>query len=168
MTPERPEPPTIRRLPRERIDELRPLWFELLAHHGGLAGGHPPVVGEEESWRRRRAQYALWLADPDAFVLAARRDGELIGYAFVEMRQPDETWEMGERYAELASLAVTSSARGEGLGGALLDAVEEELRALGITDLRLGVVAGNHAAERFYGRRGMRPAVMILHKRIEP
>ncbi len=63
----------------ERIADLERLWMALQRHHADLAGALPDLASRslEESWDRRRAAYATWLAEPEAFVLLA----EPVGYA---------------------------------------------------------------------------------------
>src|SRR5438270_445963 len=54
--------------------------------------------------------------------------------------------------------------RGRGLGGRLLDAVDAELAARWIRDLKVAVMAGNEAAQRFYERCGLRPCELVLYR----
>ena len=63
---------------------------------------------------------------------------------------------------ELEPLAVLSGERGHGLGTLLLDCAEAVLDDLGARDVMIGVLAGNDAAQRFYERRGMTPAIIKL------
>jgi ribosomal protein S18 acetylase RimI-like enzyme len=156
----------IREIPADRIDELRPLWLELLAHHGAIAPQLPPTVGGDESWRMRRALYESWLSGPGSFVLIAGAPEKLTGYVLVEVHVADDTWRMGERLAEVQTLVVSQSARGSGLGTALMDAAEEELRRRGVRAMFVGVVTSNEDALRFYRRRGLEPHLVKLYKPI--
>jgi ribosomal protein S18 acetylase RimI-like enzyme len=70
----------------------------------------------------------------------------------------------GNRYAELYSLAVAPEARGKGLGTRILDFADGELASRGIRDLQVAVMAGNDDALRFYERRGLRVAEVILYR----
>ena len=70
----------------------------------------------------------------------------------------------GDRTAELETLAVLPEQRGAGIGGALMDAVDQELGRLGIDDLWVVVVAGNADALRFYERRGLRTYMHRMHR----
>ena len=79
-------------------------------------------------------------------------------------RGPDDTWPLGERYAELYSLSVAAGFRGQGVGGRLMDRVDQELERLGIGDLQVAVMVGNREAQRFYERRGLRPGEIILYR----
>jgi ribosomal protein S18 acetylase RimI-like enzyme len=103
---------------------------------------------------------------PDAgFLVLAVEEAAVIGYAFVCIEQgPDDTFPVGERYAELYSLSVAPDHRGRGVGTALLDFVEGELDSRSIRDLKVAVMTGNEDAQRLYERRGLRPAETILYR----
>ncbi len=55
-------------------------------------------------------------------------------------------------------------ARGTGIGSALLDHVDEELRSAAIDDVLVGAFVSNTDAIRLYERRGFRPAWMYLQR----
>lgn len=55
----------------------------------------------------------------------------------------------------LLSIAIDEGLRGQGVGSALMDAMEERARASGSTRLALDVAAKNEGARRLYERRGM-------------
>ena len=55
----------------------------------------------------------------------------------------------------LQAIAVDRELRGEGIGSALMDAIEEQARASGSTRLFLDAAARNEGARRLYERRGM-------------
>jgi ribosomal protein S18 acetylase RimI-like enzyme len=158
---------TIARAGAEALDRLRPLWLELHHHHqavGGPALG--PYVGDDESWAARRALYAEFLAG-GGFAVLAERDGELIAYAMVAVKtsaetELDDTWRSGERVAEIETLSVAPSARGRGIGSALLDRVDAELEAEGIHDVLIAAFVTNLDAIRLYERRGFRPVSLYL------
>ncbi len=56
----------------------------------------------------------------------------------------------------LLAIAIDKELRGEGVGSALMDSVEERARASGSTRLSLDVSAQNEGARRLYERRGMK------------
>jgi len=64
-----------------------------------------------------------------------------------------ETIADGDFY--LLSMAVDKEYRGEGIGSALIDIIEERARASGSTRLSLDVSANNEGARRIYEHRGM-------------
>jgi ribosomal protein S18 acetylase RimI-like enzyme len=55
----------------------------------------------------------------------------------------------------LHSIAVGKAHRGEGVGSALIDAIEDRARACGSTRLSFDVSAKNEGARRLYERRGL-------------
>jgi GNAT superfamily N-acetyltransferase len=146
----------------ELVPELEPLYRELHRHHVDIATS-PLVTDESVSWERRANWYGSMLAEGDGFIVLARRDGMPAGYAFVELLPgPDDTWPVGERYAEVQTLVVASGERGSGLGGQIMDRVEAELADRGVVDYAVGVLPANTDAIRFYERRGLVPAEILM------
>ncbi len=103
-------------------------------------------------------------------LIARDEQGVAKGYAMVRVREPDDeildTWEAGDHVAELETLVVSTSARGGGIGSALLDRVAAEVRGLGIGDLGVGVLAGNDDARRLYESHGFRPQMLHLRREL--
>ena len=60
-----------------------------------------------------------------------------------------------EKAFNLQAIAVDKDLRGEGIGSALMDAIEERARACECTRLYLDAAARNMGARRFYECRGM-------------
>lgn len=154
----------IRRLAPDDIDAVRPLWDALREHHGQVTPQMPPLRTPEDSWARRGARYREWLRG-DSFALVAERETRLLGYALVHVDEGYDTWQ-ADRTAQLETLSVHPDARGQGLGGALMDAVEAELRRRGIADLTVSVVTTNADAVRFYERRGLDRFLLTFHGRV--
>jgi ribosomal protein S18 acetylase RimI-like enzyme len=149
----------------ERLDELEPLTRALHAHHVSVDPAIPGVPPRDEDgwWRIRRNRYGEWLStDDDAFVLLAETtDGTPVGYALVTLHDEDDSHVTGERFAELESLAVLAAHRDRGIGTALLRAVYRDVRALGVEEMVIGVLATNEPALRLYEREGFRPWVVL-------
>ena len=88
-------------------------------------------------------------AEWDGEILVAERREEVVGYACVYRRYvSDELDDPPDAMAYLSDLCVARSARGEGIGRALLRAVEALARDAGVATLRLSVLAGNDGARR--------------------
>jgi GNAT superfamily N-acetyltransferase len=148
----------------ERVDELEPLWLALHRHHREVAA-HPVVADDGASWARRQAWYLEMLTGGEDVLLIAERDARPVGYAYVHLHHgPDDTWPVDGRWGELVSLSVLPEERGGGVGTALLDAVDAELTARGVSDLQVAVMAGNADALRLYQRRGLEPAEVVLFR----
>jgi GNAT superfamily N-acetyltransferase len=150
----------------ERLDALRPLWHALQAHHAAIAPQFGPIRPPEESWARGRDRYEAWLQAGEAFVLIAEEDGNAIGYAFVHLGHGSDTWATTDRVAQLETLAVLPDARGRGVGSALMTAMLAELRRRNVSEWRVGVVATNHDAVRFYERCGVVPTMIFFVGRV--
>lgn len=148
------------------VDALRDLWLELHHHHAGVAPQSGEFSDDATSWSRRSAHYREWLADPRSFLLLARQDVRLVGYAVVRVMdggsEDEDAWRQAEVTAEIETLVVTADARGRGLGGLLLDEIDAELARQGITEVTVGLIPGNDGARRLYERRGFRPRWLEL------
>jgi ribosomal protein S18 acetylase RimI-like enzyme len=148
----------------ERLEDLRDLWLALHRYHGEI-GSRPLVADEDVSWQQRRAQYQRWMEAGDALLLLAERDGEPVGYALAHLQDgPDDTYPLGERYAEIYTLSVTPEHRGLGIGGRLMDSIETRLAELGIRDIAVSAMVETASALRFYARRGYTPRE-VMHYR---
>jgi ribosomal protein S18 acetylase RimI-like enzyme len=147
----------------DRLDELRALWLELHHHHQRVARV-PPTADDRTSWTVRRAGY-VGILEAGGVLLVAE-DGEgLAGYALLKFHDgPDDSWDLGNRYAEVWTLVVAERARGRGIGSALLDAIDEQLAQRGIRGLTIGAMAGNDDAIRLYERRGLVPGWIGLYR----
>ena len=159
----------ITRASAEALDRVRDLWLELHHHHqavGGAALG--PYVGDEASWRARRAFYERLLAGPHGgFLLLAEREAQAVGYAMVAVSPVrdswlEDTWRIGPLFAEIETMVVTAGVRGQGVGGRLLDRIDDELAGAGVRDVLVGAFATNAEAVRLYERRGFRPASLYM------
>ena len=93
-----------------------------------------------------------------------RRGGDLIGYALVAV-EPDgdvlwsDTWQVGDKVAELETMYLVPEERGQGLGGLLLDMVDAELEARGIRRPRDRRGAGQHGRAEALRAQGLPPGV---------
>jgi ribosomal protein S18 acetylase RimI-like enzyme len=151
------------------IPALEPLWVGVHHVHEESMPELAPYVSDAETWAERRALYESVLEKPDTVLLLAFDGDDLVGYALSHVLPLEETWigdtwRTGQRIAELESLAVRESHRGHGIGGALLDRVDETLQAQGIRDVFVGALAGNEGALRLYERRGFRPTWLYMSR----
>ena len=150
---------------RERLDEVEPLFRAMHEHH---RAGRPravavrPFRSGEEAWERRREHYRALLDSGRGHLRLAQEGERVIGYAVVSEIGGQAALVTGARMAELESLSVLPGERGAGVGRALMAAVHELVRGLGIEDLMLYVMDGNDEAMRFYERFGMRPYLHVM------
>jgi ribosomal-protein-alanine acetyltransferase len=102
---------------------------------------------------RRSFRYMLTQAKADLQV--ATEAGQLLGYALVLHHR-------GTPLARLYSIAVSATARGRGIGNALLDAVETLAVERGCHSLRLEVGTSNKPAIQLYTARGYREIARLF------
>jgi ribosomal protein S18 acetylase RimI-like enzyme len=157
-----PDGITIETLDPADIDEVGPLWKALLDHIAALPEALVPVRPGDESWVLEREEM-LEALQSDGFVLVARRGSQTLGYVYVNIEGPDPVWYTGDKHAELAHLCVADGERGNGVGGALLDAMDAELERRGIDDVVIGVDTGNVVAANLYESRGYRPDFRLFY-----
>jgi GNAT superfamily N-acetyltransferase len=147
----------------EAVDDLRPLFLALHRHHRSLV--ELPLVPDDEAWRARRATYLEWFDEGRALLFVARAQDTPVGYALVVWHEgADDTFPLAPRYAELYTLSVAEEVRRAGVGGRLLDAVDDALADEGDPALVIAVMAGNADALRFYARRGVVPGEVLLYR----
>ena len=131
--PRNPTVPAIRRATRADVDALLAL-----------------EEATFDSDRMSRAQYRRHLDSDSASVLVASTNHRrFLGTAVVFYRK-------GSTVARLYSLASRPEARGNGVGSAMLAAVERGARRRGCHELRLEVRVDNIVAMRLYERLGYR------------
>ena len=99
-----------------------------------------------------RAELEELLADPQATLVAAWSDGELVGIAVVAMHR-----KLTHLTARLEDVVVDEHARGQGAGEALVSAAIDEARRRGAPELELHTSPRREAANRLYPRLGFRP-----------
>ncbi len=137
------------------------------------------VVSEPERFHvpdpeQQVAALTRWLEAPlpaSSVWLVAEVDGEAVGDAYVQLREPSADAavqpqrDVGRRRAYLDYLAVQAAHRGRGIGGRLLDAAEQWARDQGAeimsTDTNL---RSNVGAVEFYERHGYERQAVILRK----
>lgn len=93
--------------------------------------------------------------------LVAELDGSVVGYVRLQPPTPlpESRWVLG-----INGLAVAPSARGRGVGRALLAAAEDQARRAGAVKLSLRVLGTNTAALRLYERAGFTLEGVLRHE----
>jgi ribosomal protein S18 acetylase RimI-like enzyme len=136
----------------EVVDELRPLWVALKAHHTAVLPTEGDPRSDDEGWAIRSGNYREWIKEDDAFFTVARvvATGAPVAYAFTTMLSAGPTWPTPSRLGYVESLVVAPSERGGGLGRRMLQAVWDQVQTVGGSEIRLGVIAANAPARAFY------------------
>jgi ribosomal protein S18 acetylase RimI-like enzyme len=136
---------TIRRIEAISTDERWQLSGILVAvvAAGASVGFLPPLSLEEGE------SYWQGVSAPDRVLLIAERDGRIVGTGQLELAMRAN----GRHRAEIGKVLVHPDAQGQGIGLALMQALEETARSLGRTLLHLDTREGD-LANRLYQRAG--------------
>lgn len=97
-----------------------------------------------------RADYGTWKGDGQELVYVAMRDGDVV--ATIGLVDFDELEEFRELTPWIAAFIVNPEFRGQGIGGQVLELLENSARALGIKVLHLWT----EDQADFYRKRGYR------------
>ena len=100
------------------------------------------------------------LADPDAQVFVAVADDEIVGHLVGIYQAPTAMWLVAR--AELMSMFVQDTLRGQGVGGQLVDAFTAWAGQRGAACLHVTAYAANEAALQLYRSRGFAPKSITL------
>lgn len=100
------------------------------------------------------------LAGPDAQVFVAVADGEIVGHLVGIYAAPSDMWLVAR--AELMSMFVQDTLRGQGVGGQLVDAFTSWAKERGAVRMHVTAYAANDAALQLYRSRGFAPQSITL------
>lgn len=137
----------------ELVDELHPLIAEMVRE--GAALGWIEVPSRSEVGELFADLVLASEHDDAALIVLRRRDssqttGEAVGFAYWTRRE----LETERPHADVGRIAVSSRARGGGLGRRLVEELVSTAKAAGIEVLTLDVRGNNHAAMALYERVG--------------
>jgi len=112
------------------------------------------LVSEEEGWARSRRSFDTELPDgihtPDQRLLIAEdAGGGLVGYLWLARKPETDT-------LFIYDIEVVAERRGEGFGRSLMEHVEVQGRAMGLSRIELNVHADNEVARSLYESAGYR------------
>lgn len=103
------------------------------------------------------AVHAL-LNAPRNIVMIAELDGAGVGYVYGEfVERPETSWRFAQRLLYVHQIGVNVDLRGQGIGTALMEAMEAAARQCGAKMLALDVWSFNEAAQEFFARRAFAP-----------
>lgn len=133
-------------LTRDLHDRLVQIWIDV-GNDAGSVG--VPVPTRRQDVEPLAAKALRRVEEGDDYLIAAFDGEELVGFAFLDRgRGP-----LFRHWATVKRLQVHPSLQGRGIGGALLDAIEDHAVALGLEQLHL-TVRGGTGTESLYLKRG--------------
>ena len=101
------------------------------------------------------------LADPDAVLLVAEQDGQVVGYAYAGIEGHDWMSLRGPA-GVLHDLLVDPDHRGKGVGAMLLQAMLARLQERGASQVVLSTAERNEGAQRLFARAGFRRTMIEM------
>lgn len=116
-------------------------------------GGWTTEAHLVDGHRTDAAEIRAMLTDPAVTLLVAEAAGQVIGCCYTRRETPVD----GPARAELGLFAVHPSAQSRGLGGRLLEAQAEHLRATGTEVLLIQVLQSRPELHTWYRRHGFSP-----------
>jgi ribosomal protein S18 acetylase RimI-like enzyme len=106
------------------------------------------------------------LDDPDALVLVAEQDGQVIGYTFAAIESYDYKSLRGPA-GLLHDIVVDPDLRGRGLGRQLLDETLSMLQSRGARQIVLSTAERNESAQRLFTRMGFRRTMIEMTRELD-
>ncbi|NNF57625.1 MAG: GNAT family N-acetyltransferase [Rhodothermaceae bacterium] len=146
----------IRVRPAARADQEAALglWLALHREHEALEPRYRLAADAAARWAH---DFPEWVRSDHHCLRVAESDGStLVGLLTAHAGWPVPVY-APVSFVHVDDLFVDPSARGQGLGVALLDAVRVWAAGIGATEIRAGVLAANPAGRAFWGAQGAEP-----------
>ena len=135
------------------LPAINRLLGEVLHVHNGIR----PDLFRPEGKKYTDAEILQLFSNPDTPVYVYEKDGEVLGYVFLEIRHQDSGSLHTLSTLYIDDLCVDSARRGEGIGRILYEKALEFARERGCHNVTLHVWEGNDEARAFYEHLGMKP-----------
>ena len=159
----------IHRLAVGEVDRLEPLWRRLHDHNRAIAPELEPFAGDAQSWAVRRGLYHHVLSRGGVAAVAVAGGADL---GYLVAGQTEMPWtatlDAPDRVTELATLFVSPGAQDRGIGPALMDVFDAELRSAGEPAALAGVLPQDQPAVALLESRGFAPAWLTMTRFARP
>jgi GNAT superfamily N-acetyltransferase len=103
------------------------------------------------------------IASPDAEVVVAELDSEIIGSGYAQIKAADSYLKY-DKHSYLGFMYVVPEHRGKGVNKKIVGALEAWSLAQGVSEMRLEVYAENPAAIRAYEKSGYHSLLLTMRK----
>jgi ribosomal protein S18 acetylase RimI-like enzyme len=158
-------PPIIRRATSADLPALGRLGALLVEEHHGF-DTRRFLVATNRTPRDYAAFLGSQLAEPDAIVLVADDDGDVIGYAYAALEGVDFMALRGPA-GVLNDVIVDRGHRGRGVGRRLVDAILADLKARGTPRVVLFTAVPNEQAQRLFASLGFRRTMIEMTRELD-
>ncbi len=136
-------------LPKDRIEEIEPLWCELNSHHHEKSKNFKDHFSSFTFVERCKKL----LATDKLVIFAAKENSELVGYCIASSNNGA---------GEIDSLYIKPQFRGSSLGLLLTESAMSWLSGLNCRQISVYVVEGNEGAIPFYEKFGFKKRFDVL------
>ncbi len=109
---------------------------------------------------------AALLASPDAEVMVAEVDSEMIGSGFARIER-SESYLKHEEHSYLGFMYVVPEHRGTGINKMIVAALEAWSRSKGVTEMQLEVYVANSGAIKAYEKSGYDELILTMRKGLD-
>jgi GNAT superfamily N-acetyltransferase len=157
-------PPPVRRAGPRDAERVTRLWLALGEHQAPF----DPAFAQrrdEAAWDAARGVIDRLLADPDAALFLAEREGAPVALCIVRAARAPAVAVERER-AEISDLFVEASARRQGLGRVLVDHAMGWVRERDIPRVTVRVANANPEGQAFWRALGFGELVDVLSRRV--
>ncbi|HME19638.1 MAG TPA: GNAT family N-acetyltransferase [Nitrososphaerales archaeon] len=140
------------------VERVVSLWKEFMNDPSAI---DEPIPAHEENAKKQVQLVEELIREDPRQVLVAEEGGELVGYMLYR-RDQKTALEMKHKMSYIYDLYVRPGSRRQGVGGSLLQACLDDLRAAGPHQIRLNVWTRNENAIRLYRKMGFRDHLMVM------
>ena len=150
------------------LAKVKPFWKAMVEHYHDTLAGQWPVRTPEQAWQLRHQEYMTWINEGTGVVFIARdAHKEAVGYAALHFSSVGSTFDLGDSFGELESLAVHAEHRNHGLGAKLIEACRKELHKRDIGYWTLDTLAADTRTNRLYAKAGFAPFMLKMVQSVE-
>jgi len=151
----------IRKPKIEDLDGLMAIWIEDGIFHNRIDPGYYREFSDDKTYMTNV------INEDNPHIYVAILEGKVVGFITYELGKADYLDTNIQRYGEVMELFVNENARGKGIGRALLNKVEAELKGQGITWVKLQCSTFNPNALKFYEKQSYKDRQRLLFKEIK-
>ena len=141
---------TISKAVIENADEIGKIAYQVALLHYQNA----PDEFKKPTLKNQTEYIKKSIADKNVLVLNAKKDEKIVGYVIVYFNTLPKEYFCFEKRAFIGSIAVDENYRGQGIGTALLQAVETQAKKKKIFVVEIDVYTFNQYAEKLYNKLG--------------
>lgn len=155
--------PEVTRASPADAEQMEPLFLGLRTFSRAGHGPQPDALEPVLEAARAYLHEVLARGDEARTLLAHTPDGHLGGYLVATLEEPNPLTTSGAvLVGVIDELFIADDARGQGVGGALMEAAYAWFRSVGAVRASVGAYAWNDDAITFYQRHGMQPWLLTL------